>query len=331
MNLQTRFRIDFGVKLRRIFAWIIDGMAIFFLTIVLAAVISVALEGDSEVGDDAAMAIIALYLVGFGFRDPIFGGRSIGKRLFRLGIVDSDTGGKPQGIRWVFRGILFPLYFFDGMWMLVSDLSFGDRLGRTAVLDLSVAKNLWFEHSLSQSGYTPGPRPANTPYTADGRTYAYGNTYSFQGGSVLNGEPMGEGTYSSYDGDVTKSRGKQVSVLLIVAIILIFIVLVFSIVFETLNKVKDSEQYRAAYEYLIYSDYFEASGASEDDVELRGYKIERSLNEANAEFTFNVKGETVVVYCHLENGRWIPCEECSRLGGNRAEINEMKVKYSDIM
>ena len=49
----------------------------------------------------------------------------------------------------------------------------------------------------------------------------------------------------------------------------------------------------------------------------------------DAEFSFKVGVKQVKVYCHRENGKWIACEECSRLGGEAgAETNEISASRS---
>ncbi len=327
MGSDNKFRIDFSVKLRRFFAWVIDWVALSFLAAVIIGIVE-GFDAPYAHGELMVVAAVLVIILGFAFRDPLLGGRSLGKRICRLGIVDKTTGGKPTGVRWAFRGILYVFYFFDGICIMLSGYSFGDMLGGTAVVDINTAKMLWADYYTSQNrSYTTTSEPSpaeKTPYRTPNSGYSANGGYT-QGrtGSVLNGEYSVQNGTATYDDGTRKPKKKISPAVLVVLCFIIGIALIVGIAFTSLQKVKNTEEYKLAYEYLINSDYFESVDADEDDVSWRGYSYKYSFASETAEFAFSVKGKKVTVYCYKKNGEWVVDEEKSRLGGNRAEINEM--------
>ena len=81
------------------------------------------------------------------------------------------------------------------------------------------------------------------------------------------------------------------------------------------------------FEYL--KEFVKAAQADENEISLNGYRYSYSSGKEDAEFSFKVGVKQVKVYCHRENGKWIACEECSRLGGGAgAETNEISASRS---
>ena len=69
----------------------------------------------------------------FTLRDVIFKGRSLGKRIFGLYIYDKNSLGKANARQRCLRNIFFFLYFFDGILLLVTGQTIGDRVAGTLV------------------------------------------------------------------------------------------------------------------------------------------------------------------------------------------------------
>lgn len=79
------------------------------------------------------IAVIAL-IVTFVLRDYLFVGRSIGKRIFKLRVVDVDTLSEPSAKQLIIKNLFFFLYLFDGLFLIFSGRSLGERATRTIVL-----------------------------------------------------------------------------------------------------------------------------------------------------------------------------------------------------
>lgn len=107
------------------------------------------------------------------------------------------------------------------------------------------------------------------------------------------------------------------AVLLPVTAFLGFIGLIFGIVFGTLNRVKETEEYDLAYSYLVNSETFEELDAEESDVKLRGYSFVTDYHGGDShrnrsEFRFRVDGRTFIVVCHKDAGdEDFVCVECT--------------------
>ena len=125
-----------STRVKRVVAFLIDWNLGFIPAFVLTFLLStVAVEESLElllVG--LIMVVFCLSLALIAFRDFVFGGRSIGKRIFGLVVVDKDTMKKAAGWKIAFRGIFFFLYYVDGVLMLASGKSIGDMAFGTLVL-----------------------------------------------------------------------------------------------------------------------------------------------------------------------------------------------------
>lgn len=73
-------------------------------------------------------------LGGFLCRDWPLGGRSIGKRILGLGVVDRQTGEAVTDARLVLRNLFLFIYPVDGGFLLFSGRSLGERASGTAVI-----------------------------------------------------------------------------------------------------------------------------------------------------------------------------------------------------
>ena len=102
----------------------------------------------------------------------------------------------------------------------------------------------------------------------------------------------------------------RVIVLLCVAGV-IFIALCIGSVFLFSQTIKYSEEYATAKDYLMQTDEFIALGADETDIHMKSGNVSVSAGEGDASFTFKVSGEFFTVICHLEDGVWSACEQCS--------------------
>lgn len=105
-------------------------------------------------------------------------------------------------------------------------------------------------------------------------------------------------------------------ILLIVAAALLALAAFLGFVQAVLNAQKDTEQYKIAYDYLISSETFRTGGAAESDIRLNRYSISTSglpgsADSGTAEIGFMIGRRSYDVVCHLEDGVWRVCRDCT--------------------
>ena len=101
----------------------------------------------------------------------------------------------------------------------------------------------------------------------------------------------------------------------IILILAIFIGAIIGLVFHLLDAQKDSPEYKVAYKYLITSDAFEDLDADETDVWLNQFSTQtyfiNGRHTRTSTMGFRVKDKHFTVVCHIEDGQWVVCEECT--------------------
>ncbi len=119
---------------KRIIAFIIDT----YLSAVPAQILSALLGKhiDSIYGFFLLILIISIFTM-LIFRDLIFGGRSIGKRIFGLTVIDNTTYLPATPSKLVIRNLFFPIYVIDGIILLCSGLTIGERVTHTMVIPIN--------------------------------------------------------------------------------------------------------------------------------------------------------------------------------------------------
>lgn len=125
------------VRIRRIVAWIIDWNLSGLPSLLFVAFLRDCLTRPSFQNAGVLLillALILLYPVLFVFRDVIFKGRSIGKRIFGLYIIDKSTNQPALMKQRIIRNLFFFIYPVDGIILLATKESIGDRLVNTAVI-----------------------------------------------------------------------------------------------------------------------------------------------------------------------------------------------------
>jgi uncharacterized RDD family membrane protein YckC len=86
------------------------------------------------------LLILELYLSPFALfvlRDALLGGRSLGKRLLRLYVVDNGAGAAhhtPNIFQLIFRNVFFFIYPIDALVVLFTDRSLGDMITNTRIV-----------------------------------------------------------------------------------------------------------------------------------------------------------------------------------------------------
>ena len=261
------------VKIRRIFAFLIDWNIIFFVGIVITSLVAWLTVSPLL----AVWSMIATFAT-VGMRDAIFKGRSIGKRLLKLVVIDSATGKPATGGKLIVRDMFFMLMEIDLVIMLVSGKSIGDYAAKTVVV-------------------REGAIDMTELPEADEIDVAALNNYVKRT-------------------KLSKKNVRALIAIILFAVIL-FIALIVGIVFGALNATKNTEQYALAYDYLVSSESFNSQGADEDDIFFNSYRGNSYSNgtaegySSSAELSFRVKGTHYVVVCHEYDGVWQVCEECT--------------------
>lgn len=136
-----------SVKLRRCVAWIIDWnlsyiCSSFFLFIFFFVLTFIKNTPEPEILASITMIIILVASLSiFALRDLIFGGRSLGKRIMKLVILDGETGEKAKLWQCAIRNLFFFLYAFDLIYMLIKGQSIGDKVAHTIVVSKKSLEN----------------------------------------------------------------------------------------------------------------------------------------------------------------------------------------------
>ena len=134
MNV-TKISIPFSLRLRRCLAWALDWNIIG----VIVAIITIAFWAVAAKTEQKALVLITFpvilaWFVLFILRDIVFGGKSLGKRIMKLQVIDRHTGMPASKKQKAMRGLSVFFLSFDALFMIISGYSIGDRLGDTAVV-----------------------------------------------------------------------------------------------------------------------------------------------------------------------------------------------------
>ncbi len=126
-------------RIRRIFAWIIDWwltcIAAFVCCAILIAAMAIFGEGIAPIVAPLLIVCILGTFAAFVLRDLIFKGRSVGKRLFCLGVYDKNTLQEPRNEQKWLRNIFLFIYPIDGIVLLATGGSIGDMVAGTTVVN----------------------------------------------------------------------------------------------------------------------------------------------------------------------------------------------------
>ena len=127
-----------GIKIRRIVAWIIDwilsGIPAFVCAFIISAYV---MESGGTITPPLVLLFflcVFSYPVLFILRDVIFCGRSIGKRILGLRVIDRETGQIPAIWKRIVRSAFLFVYLADGVYLLATGKSLGDTVCETTVV-----------------------------------------------------------------------------------------------------------------------------------------------------------------------------------------------------
>lgn len=267
----------FSVRLRRSLAWTIDWNILGGIALILTAIAwEVAAATGQTLFHLLIIPLMIAWFVLFILRDVVFGKVSLGKRIMKLRVIDKLTGNDAAKKQKAMRGLSAFFIGFDALFMLISGHSLGDRLADTAVVKDSF--ELSGDGTLPQNGY-----------------------YVTETGEIIPQK--------------TSAKTVVAVIVSVIAIIAAFAIIMATVISTVFRRVKKSEEYKLAYDYLITSMYFEYYDLEEEDVSLTSYSAatDGRTNTRNAAFTFNIDGKQVTVYCIREDGNWYVSEDASKL------------------
>ncbi len=287
-----------SVKFKRIIAFLIDwniiGHIILLLLLVEVTIFrkNGLLESSQALQPFVPILAITMLLfpVGVVLRDFMFGGRSLGKRMLGLVILDIKTATKPKLHKTVLRDLFFFLFQIDGVVLLASGKSIGDYVAHTVVVNKKdIGKNL----KDLEPAYENETDRKSCEHKVDADTIEEINNY----------KPK-------------KSNAKLYIALGILAFCMAF-ALMFCAVRLMLDMTKNTPEYEVAYDYLVNSEAFEEKGYSKDQVRLNKYRKFTYTNSddysvESIEFGFRVKLKKYSVVVHVdENGNFFVCDRCT--------------------
>ena len=126
-----------SVKLKRALSWIVDWNITGVFALVLCGII-VLLRSAGVIGNGAYIPLMIIsmisYPVCFILRDVIFRGRSLGKRLFGLAVLDMRTGERASYGRCALRNLFLFIIQIDLVALLIRGRSIGDSAAGTVVV-----------------------------------------------------------------------------------------------------------------------------------------------------------------------------------------------------
>lgn len=123
-------------RMRRLLAFLIDSMISYIP--VLPFHFGLQLPFSGKISTLILTVIAISFFVTLFLRDYLFNGRSIGKRLFKLRVVDADTLTTPSSKQLIVKNLFLFLSFFDWPVLIASGRSLGERATCTVVLHETV-------------------------------------------------------------------------------------------------------------------------------------------------------------------------------------------------
>ncbi len=267
-----------SVKWKRVLAFLIDWNVIGFLFAILPAVILLTnLEELLQTVGKSGMTwivsgLILLFPLLVSLRDLIGGGRSLGKRILSLEIVDLSSAKKPKTWQLLVRDLFWGLYYVDAFLILLRGRSIGDVVAHTLVISKKQADS--------------PPALSKDKRCTEAETLLCGKTEENVQTEVI--RSLNE-YRPPHNRTLWMVLGIALAVLLLIGIVFLFLT-------HQMNQVKQSDSYRLAYDYLFEWEAVSHIDFDDDDVSLTHYAAkltydERSDTHSGEEtFVFSIRG-----------------------------------------
>ena len=126
-----------SVRFKRIIAFFMDWMIILFFVVPIFVFLISSFRQGSEIHPFLFLLSFLTVVFALGIvvlRDVIFKGRSLGKRIFGLYVYDKSSLKKADIRQCFIRNIFFFFYFIDGILLLITGETIGDRVAGTLVM-----------------------------------------------------------------------------------------------------------------------------------------------------------------------------------------------------
>lgn len=265
-----------GVKIRRMLAYALDLIiaSAVMIGLLVAAMVAVpklaqTLPKRLDLLIIACGASAVFVSLVFAFRDFFFFGRSLGKRIMGLTVIDERTAEKSAVYQRVLRALITATPIIDFIFFIVRGKTVGDSVASTLVVSKRANK---------------APVPAS----------------------------------ESYDIPEKKKKNRTALTVLFILLVVAFIVVSAAcaafVYGKALDSEKKSERYEVAYSYLVKSDAFLKSDATESEIKLVSCFMEYSFDsdELVCAYSFLTNEDTYKVVLHLgANTEWYVCNICT--------------------
>ena len=129
------------MKIKRIVAWIIDWIFCGIPSLLYSYIFSAIVKAFGQthpltlIGGIIFFLFVISYFGLFIFRDVIFKGSSVAKRIFHLHVVDIDTNATPSISKLVIRNIFLFIYPVDAIVLIATGRSLGDMASNTITVN----------------------------------------------------------------------------------------------------------------------------------------------------------------------------------------------------
>lgn len=281
---RTESHSSASVKIRRICACLVDGMLFWLVAFLLIAAILL-MQQFGIIGGAVSVFGVVIAILSWPalmmLRDLIGVGRSLGKRIFGLIVLDRRTGGRARPWQLLVRCLFLMFQEPDMIIMLIRGQSIGDSAARTLVVSKREA----------EANYSMSAEDINS-YGAESRTHRK------KGRRVAAIVCTGVGAF---------------------IFICVFSILVVVISLESVKsspEYKVAYEYLIESDAFASLDETDASlRAYEISTSLltpEGTVVHGMAPKTNARFTFDVGPYSAVVICHKrDDGSWYACDICT--------------------
>jgi len=265
-----------SIKWRRLLAWIIDWNIIGFSTILLAAIVFAVLTGPLQTASQSSawilIFIFPLYPIGFILRDLIFGGRSLGKRMLGLTVLDRQTGLPATAGKCALRNLFLFIVQIDAIVMLVSGTTIGDRVAHTVVVRQSSLSSKTGTHQIAEINSYAAPKKISTKKTV----------FMIAGAIAL-------------------------ALIVLVSVILLSLSTAknteeYQLAYTYFIESQTFKEFDVDESKIWFNQYSLRTHTNAKD----------NTTTQTAEIGFVVQGQAFLVICHKQNDSWSVCNECTK-------------------
>lgn len=123
-----------NIRIKRCIAWFIDWLLCCLPCLLYTILFAPSLVRPSFSNLLGLFLLVPATFILFVLRDVIFGGRSVGKRIFGLHVIDLRSSAAATNDKKILRNLFFFLYLVDVFVLLATGQTIGDRIAGTLVV-----------------------------------------------------------------------------------------------------------------------------------------------------------------------------------------------------